>query len=117
MPAIVSTDARAFGVVSVAETVLNGTTDTLIYTGDRRALLTLRNPTAGALSPIIDGDGATVVHVPGVGNVSLAAGFAIGSIAAGAMKSIYLDGIKEYLVGTINITGGTGLIATLLEFQ
>ena len=116
MPAITVTDAYANGVVAVTETTLNGSTDTLTYTAGRRAVLTLRNATGGALTPVIDGDGATTVHVAGVGAVSLAAGFSVGSIAAGAVKSIYLDSINQYLVGTINITGGTGLVATMLEF-
>lgn len=117
MPAITATDVYATGVVTVTETTLNGSTDTLTYNTGRRAVLVLRNATAGALTPVIDGDGATTVHVPGVGSVDLSGGYSVGSIAAGAVKSIYLDSISEYLAGDISITGGTGIIATLLEMS
>lgn len=112
MPAIVRTNVAGAGRKTVTETTLNGTTDTLVYgTGDR---LIMRNPTGGALSPVIDGDAGTTVGVPGVGDVSVASGYAVGSIAAGAMVTIDLDTIAAYLQGTVNVTGGTGLVAAIL---
>lgn len=115
MPAIVATNMTGSLVRAVTETTLNGT-DSLTYNADRRAILTFRNATAGALTPVIDGSGGTSVPVPGVGNVDVSTGYSAGSIAAGAVASIPLDTIKEYLRGTIAITGGTGLVATLYEF-
>lgn len=115
MPAITATNMAAPLVRAVTETTLNGT-DSLTYRSDRRAVLTLRNPTVGALSPVIDGAGGTTVSVPGVGNVSVASGYAVGSIAVGAAVAIQLDTIKEYLSGTIAINSGTGLVAALYEF-
>jgi hypothetical protein len=67
------------------------------------------------LTPVIDGAGGTTVAVEGIGLIDVSAGFAVGSIAAGAVKCIYTDSIFSYLQGTIAITGGTGLVATLLE--
>lgn len=115
MPAIVATSLKALGKVAVTETTLNGTTDTLVY--NRGAILTLRNPTAGALTPVIDGDGGGNISVPepGLGVVDLTSGYAVGSMAAGEVKAIRLDSIKAYLSGTIAVTGGTGIIATLYE--
>lgn len=115
MPAITATNMTGPLVRAVTETTLNGT-DSFTYSADRRSVLVLRNPTAGALSPTIDGDGGTTVPVPGVGNVSVASGYAVGSISAGAAVAIPLDTIKEYLRGTIAITSGTGLVGSLLEF-
>lgn len=114
MAVIAATNMQGTGSRALTETTLTGT-DSFVYRADRRAILEFRNPTAGALSPIIDGDGGTTVSVPGLGSVSVAAGYAVGSIAAGASVAIPLDSVNAYLVGTIAITGGTGLVARLLE--
>jgi hypothetical protein len=115
MATIATTYANQAGVVAVTETTLTGTLDTFTYKEGVNQTLVLRNATAGALTPIIDGDDATTIAVRGVGNIDLSGGFAVGSIAAGAVKSIRTDSIKEYLAGVIAITGGTGLVATLIE--
>jgi hypothetical protein len=115
MPAITATNMTGPLARTLTETTLNGT-DSLVYRSDRRAVLTLRNPTAGALSPVIDGSGGTTIPVPGVGNVSVASGYAVCSIAAGAAVAIPLDTISAYLQGTVAINSGTGLVAALLEF-
>ena len=116
MPAITATSMTGSLARTLTETTLNGSTDSLVYNADRRAVLALRNPTAGALTPVIDGDGGTSVPVAGIGSVSVSSGYSVGSMAAGAAVAIPLDTIKEYLRGTIAITGGTGLVAALLEF-
>lgn len=115
MPAITATSMTGSLARAVTEVTLNGT-DSFTYRSDRRAVLTFRNPTAGALTPVIDGNGGTTVPVPGVGNVDVSGGYSVGEIAAGAVSAVPLDSIKEYLRGTIAITGGTGLVATLYEF-
>lgn len=115
MPAIVATSITGAGIRAITETTLNGSTDGLTYNQSKNPILTLRNPTGGALTPTIIGSTATNVAVPGVGNVSVAAGLALGSIGAGAMVSLPLNTILEYLKGVVTITGGTGLVASLLE--
>ncbi len=111
MPAIARTNVAGSGRKTVTETTLNGS-DSFVYSaGDR---LILRNPTAGAISPVIDGDGSTTVEVPTIGSVNLASGYVVGSIAAGAMVTIDLDTISGYLQGTIAITSGTGLVGSIL---
>lgn len=100
---------------TLTETTLTGTLDTFTYYPGFKQTLILRNPTAGALSPIIDGSAATTVAVTGVGSVDVSSGYAVGSIAAGAAKVIRLQDISSYLGGTIAITGGTGLVATLTQ--
>lgn len=112
MPDIAKTSLRT-GRAVVAQTTLDGTTDGFAYAPSRGEVLILRNPTTAALSPVIDGADATVVDVPGVGNVDLSAGYAVGSIAAGAVVAVSLDSIRAYLIGEITITGGAGLVAAL----
>lgn len=112
MPLIVATSIKGLGAVTVTETVLDGS-DSLTY--NRGAILTLRNDTAGSLSPVIDGDGGSSVGVEGLGDVDVSAGYSVGAIAAAAVKTIRLDTISEYLKGTIAINSATGIVATLLE--
>ncbi len=90
--------------------------DTLTYNPTKNPVLILDNVTAGALTVTIDGSGGTVVPVGGIGDVSVAAGYATPSIAAGVVHAIPLNSISAYLQGTIAITGGTGIKASLLEF-
>ncbi|KZY05267.1 MULTISPECIES: hypothetical protein [unclassified Sulfitobacter] len=116
MATITATDAGASTAATATQITLDGAGDTFAYTPNKRALLVLRNPTAGSLSPVIDGDGASTVGVAGVGAVDISGGYAVGSIPVGAARVVRLDAISAYLAGTIAITGGTGLVATLLEF-
>jgi hypothetical protein len=112
MPQIVRSNVAGSGRKTITETTLTGTGDTFTYgTGDR---LIMRNPTGSAITPTIDGDGATTVSVPGIGNVNVANGYTVPAIAAGAMVTIALDAISAYLVGTIEITNGAGLVCSIL---
>jgi hypothetical protein len=116
MPAITATDMQGAGQRTLTQTTLNGT-DSFVFNSAKNPVLTLRNPTAGALSPVIDGDGGTTVQVAGIGSVVVSGGYAVGSIAATTGSvAIPLNSISAYLQGTIAITSGTGLIATLMEF-
>jgi hypothetical protein len=112
MPAITSTSVLGDGAIVLNETTLNGTDSFTYKKGD---LLILRNPTGSPISPTIDGDGGTSVIVPGIGSVSVAAGWAVGSIPANSARVIPLDTRAEYCKGTVAITSGTGLIAAILR--
>jgi formyltetrahydrofolate synthetase len=117
MAVIVATAMTGPGVRVLTETTMTAS-DTLAYdTGRPNSVLVLRNPTGGALSPTITGSLASAaIAVPGFGTVSAAAGLAVGSIAAGAARVIPLDSINLYLVGTVTITAGTGLVASFLQY-
>lgn len=114
--ATIAATAMGIGTKTLTQTTLDGTLDTFSYDPTKRQVLVLRNPTEGAISAVIDGDGGTTVPVGGIGNVSVASGYAVGSIAAGAAVAIQCDAINKYLQGTIAITSGTGLVAVLLTF-
>ena len=115
MAAITPTSMQGTGARVVTITTL-GASDTLTYSAGKMTTLILRNGTAGALTPLIDGAGGANVSVPGLGLVSVAAGYSVPSIAAGATASIPLDSIREYLKGVVTVTGADGISATLLEF-
>ena len=113
MPAIVSTSALDPGVRAATRTTLTSSGNPFTYASGQGGFLILHNATAGALSPTITGSAAVAQVVNQVGlSVNFAAGFAVGSIAAGNQVLIPLASIDPYLRGTIDITGGTGLVAT-----
>lgn len=85
------------------------------YNRGKGQVLRLRNATAGALTPVITGTGSTAEVVERVGTVNFAAGWTVPSMAAGAVREINLDSIADYLKGTINIAGATGIVATLTQ--
>lgn len=116
MATLNNTNARPGGIITAVENTLTAS-DTLVWDQNTPgAILILRNGTAGALSPVITGSLAnTAIAVAGYGTVS-AASLAVGSIPAGQTRVIPLDSRKEYLQGTITITGGTGITATVVTF-
>jgi hypothetical protein len=97
--------------VSTTLTANNG----FVYNPGTGQILILRNATAGALTPLLDGADGTTVPVAGIGNVSVSGGFSAGSVAASATIAIPLDTISAYLQGAINVTGVTNMIAILLN--
>jgi len=114
MAVITATSIKTAGASVVAVTTLTAS-DTFTYNPSRDPVLILNNVTAGALSPNIDGAGGTSVLVSGIGNVSVSSGYSVPSIAAGAVVQIRLNTIKEFLKGTIAVTGGAGIKASILE--
>jgi hypothetical protein len=116
MATITSTSMLGPGQRVMTEVTLTGTADTFTYIPGKRQILIMRNATGGALSPIIDGNGGTTVVRDGVGSIDVSGGYAVGSIAAGAVRVIPLDTVSAYLQGVIAITGGTGLVCSLLSY-
>lgn len=90
--------------------------DTFVFNPRKRPVLVLNNVTAGALTPNIDGDGGTTHSCPGVGEIDVSAGHTVASIGAGVTVAIPLVSISAFLQGTITVTGGDGIEASLLEF-
>lgn len=115
MAAITATDMTGTGEREVTITTL-GASDTLTYNASRNPVLVLNNVTVGALTPNIDGDGQTAVTVSGIGSVDVSGGITLASIGAGEVFAVPLKTIREYLTGTVTVTGGDGIEAALLEF-
>lgn len=114
MAAIASVVATGqIGTFAATESTLTAS-DTITISQGKEQLLVLRNGTAGSLTATIDGDGGTTANIPGLGSVSVAAGYPI-VLAAGESKAVRLASISLYCQGTVYITGGTGLKATLFD--
>ncbi|WP_444668411.1 hypothetical protein [Cereibacter changlensis] len=112
MATLAATSLAGPGQRSAAETTLTAS-NSFTYLPGAGQILVLRNPTGAAVSPVLDGADGTVVPVPGIGNVDVSAGYAVGAIPAGGVKVIPLDTISAYLQGAIGLTGA-GLVALLL---
>lgn len=118
MPALTATSTLGVGSRSVSRVTLGASGNTLTYRQGFGDILQLINTTAGALSPVIVGAGATTTDINGLGTVTVSAGYAVGSIpATTGQVMIPLDSIGQYLKGAIDITSGTGLIANVIQIQ
>jgi hypothetical protein len=114
MAAIASIVATGqIGAFNAAEATLTAS-DTITIAPGKEQLLVLRNGTAGSLTATVDGDAGTTANIPGLGSVSVAAGYPV-VLAAGESKAVRLSSISLFCQGTVYITGGTGLKATLFD--
>lgn len=113
MATITATNMAGGGVKLLTEVTLTGTADTFTY--KKGGIIVMKNDSGGAISPTITGAGV-VVGIDGLGNVNTSSGYAVGSIANGTTKVIALDTIRFYITGTIAITGGTGLVCSVMDF-
>lgn len=116
MATIAATNLGGSGKRTATETTLTGTADKFVYSPGSVAVLILRNPTVSGITPTIVGDAATTYPVAGLGAVDVSGGYEVGEIAASAAVAIPLSSIAAYLSGEISITGGTGLVASLLRW-
>lgn len=115
MATITATSIGGSGVKTVIETTMTAS-DTLTYIPGTGQILHLRNVTAGALTVTLTGSAAVSLTYPEGGTVNYAAGFSTGSISATTGDVLVkLDTISAYLYGTVTLTGGTGIKASLLN--
>ncbi|WAC75366.1 hypothetical protein OU995_11970 [Roseateles sp. SL47] len=114
MAAIASIDTRSQLGAFAATPVVMTASDTITFNSTAKQLLVLRNGTAGALTPKIDGDGGTTVNVQGLGVVDVSAGYTL-SLAVGETKAVILSTIAHYCKGVVTITGATGVSAQLFD--
>ena len=115
MTALVATSLQGVGQRASTRTTLTASGNNFTYRAGAGDILILHNATAGALTPLIIGSGATSVGIQGLGQVTTSTGYSVGSMAAGVQVVIPLDTIAQFLKGTIDITGATGVVATLLQ--
>jgi len=117
MAVISKTNVNVTAPVTMAVTTL-GASDTFVYDRNKAAsILILRNATGGSLSPVITGADAVDGFLPGYGAVDVAGGYAgFGSIGAGVAKVVDLKAADGWLKGTITVTSGSGIVASLLEY-
>lgn len=89
--------------------------DTLPYSANKVQVLMLVNPTGASITANIKGDAATNVIVPELGTVSVSAGLNV-VVASNGTVLLPLGKVRGYLSGAVvNVTGGTGLRAVILE--
>lgn len=100
------------GAATLTRTTMTAS-DTLAYVPGSGQVLVMANNTGAGITATFTGSVQPALNVPGYGGtVSVSAGKAV---VVGANSTVYLelDSISGFLQGTVTITGGTGLIATL----
>ena len=99
-------------VASLAFTTLTGTDD-FVFNAQQTEVLILRNTTSSDVTVTIDGSEGTTENCPGIGPVDVSSGKAL-VVTANESESIVLNSISAFLKGTISVSGGTGVEATIL---
>lgn len=80
--------------------------DTLTYNSAVTQTLFIRNDSASSAPIVIDGSLVATVVLPGQGRpVDNSAGFAM-PVAAGTTRAVTLSSIRNFLAGTVAVTGG-----------
>lgn len=116
MAAIPQTSGAVNGLFKPAAITL-GASDTLTYAASSRQVLVIHNITAGALTPLIDGAGASAaVPIPGTGKTYDATGGTSIALAAGEIAVVSLDTIPEFVKGAVTVTGASGARAWIATF-
>lgn len=114
--AVIAITTNTLGPTNLARTTLTAS-DTLAYVPGLGMQMTLANNTAGSLTATLVGSTAPAAYVvPGTGGttLSLAAGKAV-VVPANSTVEVSLDDLALYLQGSITVTGGATLIATVLS--
>ena len=116
MPEITRLKRTVNETQTITPATLDGSTDTLTFDANAKQSLYLNNTTGGALNINVIGSTAPADYTPpGYGDpLDLTAGFAI-TIPDGQMSSQFLPSISKWLAGSVTITGGTGLLAYIVE--
>lgn len=116
--AVIAITPNTLGATNLTRTTLSAS-DTLAYAKGQDMQLVLANNTAGALTATLVGSTAVATYVvPGTGGALLtpapSAGKAI-LVGANSTVEVSLDDLDLYLRGSITVTGGAGLIATVVS--
>ena len=117
MAAITITTRQA--VPHAASVTALSASDTLAYVPKKNMVMELRNTTASPVVVTIDGaDASAAFPVAGTGGltVDLSVGKAVTVPGVvGATMVVPLDAMINFLQGTVAVTGGTGVTATVLS--
>ncbi len=103
------------GATLLSRTTLTAS-DTLAYVPGANMQMYLANNTAGALTATLVGSAAPATYaIQGTGGttIALSAGKAV-AVPANSTVEVSLDDLALYLQGNITVTGGAGLIATVI---
>lgn len=117
MAVIAPTTMQGGGQRTAIPTTLTAA-DTLAYISNSEQIVLLYNPTGGTISVTFRGTDTVAFAVPGTGDITFSATTGICNCLAGEMSLVNLDEMRLFLLSatnTVNVTGGTGVIAYLLN--
>lgn len=115
MATLTNTSKNVLGSFNPTKTIL-GAADVITFVANANQELIMYNITASPVVVTIDGAGGTTVTVPGTGGttLSVASGYAI-TVPANGFTVVRLDTIDAYCAGVVALTGGTGVIACIIQ--
>lgn len=115
--AVITITPNTIGATVLTRTTLTAS-DTLAYVKGQSMELVLANNTAGALTATLIGSTAAATYVvPGTGGTLLSPAPSAGKpivVGANSTIEVSLDDLELYLQGSVTVTGGAGLIATVV---
>ncbi len=116
--AVIAITANTLGATTLTRSTLTAS-DTLAYVKGQNMQMNLSNNTGGSLTATLVGAAAAAVYVvPGTGGALLSPAPSAGKaivVPANSTVEVNLDDLDLYLQGAITVTGGTGLIATVVS--
>lgn len=115
--AVIAITQNTVGATLLTRTTLSAS-DTLAYVKGQGMAMVLANNTAGSLTATLVGSTAAESYtVPGTGGALLSPAPSAGkpiAVPANSTVEVSLDDLDLYLQGAITVTGGAGLIATVV---
>lgn len=106
MAAITNVAADIIGTITCNEQTLTSS-DTITIVPGKKQLMHVRNATGSSVTLVIDGADGTSVTIPGLGSVSVAAGYSI-TIPTTESRAVVLSTISYYTQGVVTLTGASG---------
>ncbi len=102
------------GAATIVSVLTLGASDDFVFDSASGQIMVLNNVTAGILSVVIDGADGTIVQVDGLDPIDVSGGFTF-DLAVAEVRAIKLGGIREYLQGSITITGADASEAFIVQ--
>ena len=116
MATLSNTSLQVAGPFNPTKTIL-GASDVITFTSSTNQMLLMYNITASPVVVTLDGASGTTVSLASLGlgstTASVASGLAI-TVPADGFTVVRLDTVSAYCNGVVALTGGTGIIASII---
>jgi hypothetical protein len=114
MALITQTSINVKGAVDLSVTTLTGA-DSFIFQPDGNQFLVIENGTGSAKTPKVTGSTAPAnFFIRGYGYADLSGGLTFSAVSTGASVAIPLHSIREWLKGSVTLTGCAGCKAYIV---
>lgn len=114
MATISNSSKDVLGAFTPTKTILSASDVLTFVTGANQELI-MYNITASAVPVTFAGAGSTTVTVTGAGALTASVASLVVTVPANGFQVVRLDTIPAYLKGVVTVTGGVGVIATVIQ--